>query len=110
MIDIVTNEEIQIVADTRNLSGYEEGAKYRKEYLIDAFDLGNPVIVNISEEVFYISSSFIIGMFKPSTIHFKTMYEFFEHYRFDCNQTLFKCITHSLQRLYFNKEQNNDNM
>ena len=93
-------ETIEIRSNTRNLVGYDSGIKYRQEYLIDAFDLGNPVMVHISSDIYYITSSFIVGLFESSVDYFETMDEFFDHYVFACNQTVFKCILNGVQRIY----------
>lgn len=93
-------ETIELVSSARNLVGADLGLKYRQEYLIDAFDFGNPVTIHIPDNIYSISSSFIIGMFEDSMDQFSTMDEFMNHYCFDCNTTVFKCITNGVYRLY----------
>lgn len=105
-------DEIQIVSNTRNLVGYDMGLKYRSEYFIDSYDLGNPVSIIISDNISHITSSFVIGMFEDSVDYFDSYEEFFEHYRFDCNNTIFLSILNGVRRIYLNKEKdkNNDNL
>lgn len=107
MNDVVNKEEIQIVSNTRNLVGYDTGLRYRSKYLIDAFDLGNPVYI-IPDNISYMSSSFIVGMFEDSTDYFEDIDEFFNHYIFSCNSTMFKYVVHGIKRIYLNKGKYND--
>lgn len=108
MNNVVSKEEIQILSDSRSLVGYDLGIKYRSEYLIDAYDFGNPVCIIIPDNIFYMSSSFIVGMFEDSTDYFEDIDEFFNHYIFSCNSTMFKYVVHGIKRIYLNMEKYND--
>lgn len=83
--------------DTKVISGRENGQKARKKYKLDIEDLNiDPVEIHIPNDIFSVTSSFILGMFGPSIRRFLKE-GFYKKYVFVCDNTIKENIDIGIQ-------------
>ena len=84
-------------------TGRPRGEQLRRELHVDDMDArGDVVEVNIPESTYSISSSFILGLFGKSVVHFGSRQAFYNKYHFNA-PSLFRdvvdaCVARALQK------------
>lgn len=84
--------------------GYEEGRELRKVLNLDECDTNNKLYkIIIPKTIYYVSSTFFIGLFENSIKYFSNRKDFLNHYMFDMQHihiiTLDRVITRVLDNI-----------
>ena len=79
--------------------GRANGFQIRKKLNLDAWDRqSEPVRVVIPDQTYSVNSSYFLGMFGPSIVHFDSRAAFLEHYRFEAPDHVMEAITLVIDR------------
>ena len=85
--------------EVRNLAGKPRGEDARKAFNLDAVDAsGEPVIVQVPDYIYAISSSFFLGLFSKSILKLGSAEAFLDRFRFSADEGIMRQVSHSLDR------------